>query len=98
MIRAVCTRLCALSLLTAGTFAVGCGGDDGGDDSNQLPVGATTLTLVFSPMYSAYIEGGPKCKVPVKATGATGKVTFTAADPSMVDIEETADGAMLTMK
>jgi hypothetical protein len=100
-------------LQLAAAAAVGCGGGGGGDDdanegtpmggmnnnNNNGDTSATdTLRVVFSPMYSAFVPGHDS-KIPVIVDGKTGAdVMFTAADMTMVDIEKTAEGAMLTIR
>jgi hypothetical protein len=99
MIRAARTCLGVFSILIAGSSAAACGGDDGnsGTASGGDPA-KKTLTLMFAPvMYSAY-DGEHDFRLPVIATNASGKVTYKAADESMVDIAPTADGAMMTMR
>jgi hypothetical protein len=109
MIRAAGTRLNILSVLAAGSLALGCGSDgdkgngngngDGKGGNNQPPTGEENLKLTFSPMYSAYIDEDHDFKLPVIMPDAPGKIEFTAADPSMVEIVRTGDAsAMLKMK
>ncbi len=61
----------------------------------------TGLTIAFAPdMYSAFIPGGMhKFQLPVEAQGVSdASVTWTAGDPSLVDIEPNPGGGqMLTM-
>jgi hypothetical protein len=60
-----------------------------------------TLQILFTPMYSAYIDGTKPFKVPAVVNGvAAGSVTWTASDPSFVDIEvdATLGGAMITTR
>jgi hypothetical protein len=83
------------------TLVFGCGGDDGGGGDKPGGGGPETgdkgqLSILFSPMYSAY-DGEHDFQLPVIVPNTSG-VTFTAADPSLVSIENGADGAMLTMK
>jgi hypothetical protein len=103
MIRAVRTRLGILTVLAAGSLALGCGSDGGGNGgagggSNKgLPDGEASLAITFSPMYSAF-DGKHTFKVPVVVIDAPGKITFRALDTTMVDIQRTGDAsAMLRM-
>ncbi len=103
--------LAAGVLLAIGGAFMACGGDDSGKNSDTNPstgdddTGGGALAIHFSPMYSAY-DGVHTFKLPVVVEGVDSKgnvavvtgVTFKASDPSKVDIENTADGAMLTMK
>lgn len=103
MIRAVRTRLGILTVLTAGSLALGCGSDGGkggagGGGNKGLPDGEESLAITFSPMYSAY-DGKHTFKVPVVVLDAPSKITFRALDESMVDVVRTGDAsAMLTMR
>jgi hypothetical protein len=89
-------------LLTTGAAFMACGGEDKGDTpgtgtGTDNATGATgSLKLLFSPMYSAF-EPSHTYKLPVIIDGVTG-ATFSASDPSKVDVENTATGATLTMK
>jgi len=77
----------------------GTSGDDDGDDDDGADDdtgGGGELSLVFSPMYSGY-DGVHEYKVPVIVEGIK-NATFTASDPSMVDIQKTAEGAMITTR
>lgn len=80
--------------------AIGCGGDSSGDSnqgsSNGGDSAEDTLNLHFDPMYSAY-DGVHEFQLPVIVEDVSG-ATFRASDPSMVTIEQTADGATLTMR
>ncbi len=97
----------SVSLATVGALAA-CGGDSGGDTKADASVSASnpvtggssiddTLTLHFAPMYSAY-DGMHDFQLPVIVEEDVTGVTFSASDPSMVDVSATADGAMLTMR
>lgn len=85
------------------SLVFGCGGDDGGGGGGDAQGGGPetgdkwSLTILFSPTYSAYDDGEHDFQLPVIVPGMAG-VTFTAADPSLVSIENGADGALLTMK
>lgn len=70
----------------------GTGMDGGVDDSDETG----ELELVFTPMYSGW-DGVHTYKIPVVAKGLK-NVKFTASDPSMVDIQKTAEGAMITTR
>jgi cytochrome c553 len=106
------TSLIATALLAAAGVVYGCGSDseDGSNDTtgagSSLPGDAGTggtgssaaLKVAFSPMYSAF-DGVHEFKLPVivdEDGGAGAK--FEASDPSYVDIDKTAEGAMLTMR
>jgi cytochrome c553 len=107
------TSLIATALLAAAGVVYGCGSDtedspsdtsstgtnipDGGTGSTSTGSGAA-LKVAFSPMYSAF-DGVHEFKLPVivdEEGGAAAK--FEASDPSYVDIDKTAEGAMLTMR
>jgi hypothetical protein len=100
---AVCVAL--LLLGTASSFGA-CGGDSGGggggsddgdsnDDETNGSVAEGTIVLKPSKLYTAY-DGQHEFAVPVVA-GVAG-ATWTASDPSAVDIEPTADGALIKVK
>jgi hypothetical protein len=104
MIRAVRTRLGILTVLAAGSLALGCGSDGGGKGgagaggNKGLPDGEESLAITFSPMYSAF-DGKHTFKVPVVVLDAPAKITFRALDEGMVDVVRTGDAsAMLTMR
>lgn len=89
-------------LLTTGAAFMACGGDDkgdaapGGGSSDPSTASSGSLKLLFSPMYSAF-EPSHSYKLPVIIDGIQG-ATFSASDPSKVDVENTPTGATLTMK
>jgi hypothetical protein len=89
--------------LTIGVGFLACGGDDepkanGGNGGGNEPTGELgTLKLLFSPMYSAY-EPEHKYQIPVILEDGQKGATFTASDPSKVDVANTPEGALLTMK
>jgi hypothetical protein len=62
----------------------GTGGTTGGTGGGNSCT--TAFPVIFSPVYSAY-DGMNTYKVPVIAFGVTDKVTWTASDPSMVDLD-----------
>lgn len=78
---------------TSGTGAEGANTGSANPDAGAAPT-ADALELEFSPMYSAY-NGAQTFKIPVRVAGVDG-ATFSASDPSMVDIQTTPDGAMIT--
>jgi len=92
-----------LQLAVLSSF-IACGGSDKGDDDDTDGSGkdvggaaaTDTLRVVFSPVYSAYIPNHDT-SVPVIVDGKTG-ATFTADDPSLVDIDPSAEGAILRIK
>lgn len=69
--------------------------DDSGDDDDGDGAGGE-LTVVFAPMYSGY-DGVHEYKVPVIVQGIK-NATFTASDSAMVDIQKTAEGALITTR
>jgi hypothetical protein len=72
-------------------------GAQSGAQGGTASVGAT-LTIAFNPMYSAYDDGAHRFKIPVKVTGATGKLTVTTSPTDFVDAEPSAAGVMLTTR
>jgi hypothetical protein len=108
MVRAQRTHLNVLAAaLVAGTVAISCGGekketpDDqggpGGTESGMGGMGGTSgaLTLAFNPMYSAFDDNAHEFLVPVKVTGATGKLTVKTQPDGFVQTRPHADGIML---
>lgn len=111
MVRAQRTQLkLVAAALVAGTVAFACGGDGGKDNGTGGPGGDTAgtggdtagtgassgaLTIAFNPMYSAFDGNAHKFRVPVKVTGATGKLTVSTATPDFVDSEASAEGVTL---
>jgi hypothetical protein len=83
---------------TGGTGATGGAGGTGGTGGTTGGAGGaggstgtctSALQLIFSPAYSAY-DGRNTYKVPAIAVGVTDTVTWTASDPSMVDLDPDA--------
>ena len=78
----------------------------GGDDSSSKPTGTTptgnpvgttaTLSVLPNPAYSGF-DGTHKYQIPLRVNNKTG-AKWTVDKPDLVDIMETADGAMLTTK
>ncbi len=110
MVRAQRTHLKLLAAaLVAGTVAISCGGDDkkdegttpaGGTESGGAAGGAaggatTELTLAFNPMYSAFDDNAHEFQVPVKVTGATGKLTVKTEPDGFVQTKPHMEGIML---
>jgi hypothetical protein len=56
------------------------------------------LTIEFSPMYSAFIDGDHPCAIPAAVTDQTPQVKWAAADNSMVELEPTPAGVTITTK
>jgi hypothetical protein len=89
-------------LLTTGAAFMACGGEDKGDGpgagigADNATAATGSLKLLFAPMYSAF-EPSHTYKLPVIIDGVQG-ATFSASDPSKVDVENTPTGATLTMK
>jgi len=90
-------------LLTAGAAFMACGGEEKSDPTPGKGTGtdnatgsAGSLKLLFAPMYSAF-EPSHTYQLPVIVDGLTG-ATFSASDPSKVDVANTPTGALLTMK
>ena len=77
------------------------GGSTNGGSTNSGTTGEggsdEGLTLEFASLFSAY-NGVQNFRVPVRVAGEHGEVTWSASDPEMVDIELTADGAMITTR
>jgi hypothetical protein len=96
--------------IAAGAAFVACGGDDPAEEGTPGPTtdpktdGKVTGTLAFqsTPLYSAFVEGGMhEAKVPVilKDPSQRGKgAKFTSMDTAVATVEDTADGAMVTIK
>jgi hypothetical protein len=103
-------RALALALLLSGacskaTHDDGGGGAGGGGDTNSMTAKGCdkpSLTVLFSPMYSAYIDGQVhQFKIPAVVDGLMpGAVNWKAEDPSMVDIvaDSTVGGVMITTR
>lgn len=112
MVRAQRTHLKLLAAaLVAGTVAISCGGDDKKDDSaggggdmggnggGDMGGGtAGALTLAFNPMYSAFDDNAHEFQVPVKVTGATGKLTVKTSPEGFVETKAHNEGIMLITK
>lgn len=107
-----CTRLfLRLGLALGAAGLVGCGeSDEPGAEARSPAIDAglsepassssDTLRLVFSPMYSAFVEGHP-AQLPVRldrSYGVIARAQYSSADPSIAEIAETAQGAMITVK
>jgi hypothetical protein len=71
----------------------------GGDTAGGNPGGSTgaALTIAFNPMYSAF-DGKHTFLVPVRVTGASGKLTVTTSPEGFVDSEPAMDGVTLTTR
>src|SRR5690606_24254621 len=54
-----------------------------------------TLTLAFNPMYSAFDGNAHEFLVPVKVTGATGKLTVKTEPDGFVQTKPHEEGVML---
>jgi hypothetical protein len=68
--------------------------------SSSSPNYTSTLSLAFDPMYSGF-DGVHTYQVPVTITGnADGAITWSASDPSMVDLvpDSTGMNCMITTK
>jgi hypothetical protein len=111
MVRAQRTHLNILvAAFVAGTVAIACGGDKKDDDTSgaggdtagagggDAGGGGGMLTIAFNPMYSAFDDNAHDFKVPVKVTGATGKLTVKTSPDGFVSSEPSPDGVMLTTK
>ena len=97
MVSAKRTRLRILTALIAGSVAMGCGSEEkpdgsdggnvGGDMDSSVSEGEESLTLAFSPMYSAFIPNSTKhdFRLPVKVEGATGTLKVTTEPADFVD-------------
>ncbi len=73
----------------------GSAGDNGGGAGMAAPVGnELDADMMFSPMYSAYDGGEHTFKVPAIVNGYTG-VTWSAEDPSMVDLVQTGENSVM---
>lgn len=102
------TRLKILTALVAGSVVMGCGSDDkpndgNGDGTGTMDSGAEgeeSLSLTFSPMYSAFIEGSShEFRLPVKVEGSSGTLKVTTEPADFVDYAPSGDGVVtLTMK
>jgi len=77
----------------------GGGGLAGGetDSGGGGAAGGGALTIAFDPMYSAY-DGVHDFKVPVKVTGAKGRLTVTTSPDGFVDSDPSTDGVTLTTR
>lgn len=109
MVRAQRTHLKLLAAaLVAGTVAISCGGDKKDDSSGgegtmgggsagggMAGTGGATLTLAFNPMYSAFDGNAHEFQVPVKVTGATGKLTVKTEPDGFVQTKPHPEGIML---
>lgn len=91
--------------LIAGVVTIACGERDGNTaDGGGTTVGSAVeggfgvLTIAFNPMYSAYDGNAHEFKVPVKVTGASGKLTVTTSPPEFVAYEPSIDGVTLTTR
>jgi hypothetical protein len=97
--------------LAAGAAFVACGSDaadpeptptDTGktDAGTAPPIGNGGLALTYSPMYSAFVEGGAhEAQVPVKLKDASLKgAKFTSSDTSVAVVTDTPEGALITVK
>lgn len=78
------------------------GGGDSSAESSVACADTTTLKVLFSPMYSAFVTDNDKhtFQVPAITTGVTGTATWTASDPSAVDFtpDPTTGGTLITIK
>ncbi|HEX6244138.1 MAG TPA: hypothetical protein VFZ61_24650 [Polyangiales bacterium] len=109
MVPAKRTRLKILTAVIAGSVAMGCGSDEkpegsdggtGGSMDSSVAEGDESLTLSFSPMYSAFIPNSDrKFRLPVKVEGSTGQLKVATEPADFVDYAATGDGVVtLTMK
>ena len=71
----------------SGGAAGGAGGAAGG--------GSTELTIAFNPMYSAFDDNAHEFQVPVKVTGASGKLTVKTEPDGFVQTKPHPEGIML---
>lgn len=105
------TRLVVLLSLQLGvTAGIGaCGEGDEPDGSSgvmdaglEVPPATTTdtLRLVYSPMFSALVEGQVS-QLPVRLDSSyvdTSGAQFSSADPAIAEVVQTADGVIITAK
>jgi hypothetical protein len=102
--RALALALLLGSACSKATHDDGGGTGGGGGNTPATAKGCENpgLTILFSPMYSAYIDGQVhQFKVPAVVDGIMpGAITWKAEDPSMVDItpDSTVGGVMITTR
>jgi hypothetical protein len=79
------------------------GGGSGGNNGTPPPKGTCAnpqIDILFAPMYSAY-DGVHPFKIPAVVDGIqAGAITWSAADPSLVDMapDPASGGVMITMR
>jgi mono/diheme cytochrome c family protein len=96
--------------LGAGATSAGCGGDAAErwpiDASSKVDASAAVVTdslaLTYSPMYSAFIEGGAheaQLSVTLKDYTLRDKgAKYSSSDPSIAVVVDTEEGALITVK
>ena len=98
----ICASVGAFAACSSAGSSSGGATTDGGSSGDGAANGncTTALTVLFSPMYSAY-DGTHKFQVPAVVSGIDGKaVTWSVSDTAVVDTASDPDtgGIMLTMK
>src|SRR5687767_6519095 len=78
------------------TIAAACSGTQAANKDDHEHFEEGELTILFSPMYSAH-DGVHDFKIPAIVDGVP-KVKWSASDPSMVDLDPTADGVLITTR
>ena len=91
----------ALSIASCSSSSTGgvTGGPDGGTTTPAACTSPNALTIVFSPMYSAF-DGTHTFEIPAIVNGiAAADVKWSASDPSMVGLQADSDtgGVMITV-
>jgi hypothetical protein len=95
---AACSKSSSPPGAGGGTGGQGGGGNGGGGNNGTTGCSNNQVTIVFSPMYSAF-DGVHHFQIPAVVSGINpDAVTWSASDPSMVDIavDDTTGGAMIT--